>query len=376
MGYSTTELIKIRRELHQIPEIGLEEFETQKYLLAKISELPQAKLTISTWQTGIIVKVNGHTGKRALGWRTDMDGLPITEETGLPFASQHPGKMHACGHDCHMAIALGLLAKVNEADFADDCYFIFQPAEENEAGGKLMYQAGAFAGIVLDELYALHIQPSLPVGTIATKVGTFCAGDCEFYVKFKGKGGHGAYPHLSNDMIVAATHFVQQLQTIVSRNVDPLAGAVVTVASFHAGQATNVIPETAEVAGSIRSLNQEVNQLTQQRLKEMAEGVAYSFQCQVEVSLDQKGYLPVINNKLTTEKLLQFAKKTDDIIVEEAETAMVAEDFGYLLSKFPGTMFSLGVEAPYDLHHNRMSPDERALEIAVDFVFQYFSQLS
>lgn len=375
MGYSEAELVQIRRELHQLPEIGLEEVETQRYLLEKIRSLPQEKVTISTWQTGIIVKVKGRIGKRALGWRTDIDGLPITEETGLPFASQNKGKMHACGHDCHMAIALGLLAKLIEADFADDCYLIFQPAEENEAGGKLMYESGAFSEISLTELYALHIQPSLPVGTIATKVGTFCAGDCEFRLRFKGKGGHGAYPHLSNDMIIAATQFIQQLQTIVSRNVDPLAGAVVTVASFHAGEATNVIPEVAVVAGSIRSLNQAVNQLTQQRLTEMAEGIAQSFQCEVEVELDQKGYLPVINNTETTDKLIRFAKESPDVVFEEAETAMVAEDFGYLLSKFPGTMFSLGVDSPYELHHNRMNPDERALAIGVEFVFQYFSHL-
>lgn len=374
MGYSEDELIQIRRELHQLPEIGLEEFKTQAYLLAKIKALPQSKMTVTTWQTGIIVKVSGRIGKRTLGWRTDMDGLPITEETGLPFASIHPGKMHACGHDCHMTIALGLLAKVVEADLADDCYIIFQPAEENEAGGKLMYEGGAFEGIRLDELYALHIQPSLPVGTIATKVGTFCAGDCEFRIRFKGKGGHGAYPHLSNDMIIAATQFIQQLQTIVSRNVDPLAGAVVTVASFHAGEATNVIPEVAEVTGSIRSLNQEVNQLTQRRLKEIAEGIAHSFQCQVEVSLDQKGYLPVVNNQETTEKVIAFAKENREVTFVEAETAMVAEDFGYLLSKIPGTMFSLGVATPYDLHHNRMSPNEKALAIGVQFIFNYFSQ--
>lgn len=374
MGYSEDELIQIRRELHQLPEIGLEEFKTQAYLLAKIKALPQSKMTVTTWQTGIIVKVSGRIGKRTLGWRTDMDGLPITEETGLPFASIHPGKMHACGHDCHMTIALGLLAKVVEADLADDCYIIFQPAEENEAGGKLMYEGGAFEGIRLDELYALHIQPSLPVGTIATKVGTFCAGDCEFHIRFKGKGGHGAYPHLSNDMIIAATQFIQQLQTIVSRNVDPLAGAVVTVASFHAGEATNVIPEVAEVTGSIRSLNQGVNQLTQRRLKEIAEGIAHSFQCQVEVSLDQKGYLPVVNNQETTEKVIAFAKENREVTFVEAETAMVAEDFGYLLSKIPGTMFSLGVATPYDLHHNRMSPNEKALAIGVQFIFNYFSQ--
>lgn len=375
MGYSEAELVQIRRELHQLPEIGLEEVETHRYLLEKIRSLPQEKVTISTWRTGIIVKVKGRIGKRALGWRTDIDGLPITEETGLPFASQNKGKMHACGHDCHMAIALGLLAKLIEADFADDCYLIFQPAEENEAGGKLMYESGAFNEINLTELYALHIQPSLPVGMIATKVGTFCAGDCEFRLRFKGKGGHGAYPHLSNDMIIAATQFIQQLQTIVSRNIDPLAGAVVTVASFHAGEATNVIPEVAVVAGSIRSLNQAVNQLTQQRLTEMAEGIARSFQCEVEVELDQKGYLPVINNKETTDKLIRFAKESPDVVFEEAETAMVAEDFGYLLSKFPGTMFSLGVDSPYELHHNRMNPDERALAIGVEFVFQYFSHL-
>lgn len=375
MSYSENDLIQIRRDLHQIPEIGLEEIKTQEYLLAKIKRLPQERLKITTWQTAIVVKIKGRTGKRRIGWRTDMDGLPITEETGVAFKSRHPGRMHACGHDCHMTIALGLLAKLVEGELDDDYYIIFQPAEENEAGGKLMYEGGAFHGIHFDQLYALHIQPSLPVGTIATKVGTFCAGDCEFRVNFRGKGGHGAYPHLSNDMILAATHFIQQLQTIVSRNVDPLAGAVVTVASFHAGEATNVIPEIAKIAGSIRSLNQEVNQLTQRRLKEMAEGIAHSFQCDVDVQLDQKGYLPVVNDSATTEQLMSFAEESPSVIFEECSTAMVAEDFGYLLSKFPGTMFSLGVETPYDLHHNKMNPNEQALSVGVDFAYEYFSQL-
>lgn len=375
MEYTTAELVQIRRELHQLPEIGLEEFKTQAFLLAKIADLPQEKVTISTWRTSIIVKVEGREGKRTIGWRTDIDGLPITEETGLPFKSLHEGRMHACGHDFHMTIALGLLSKVIAADFADDYYFIFQPAEENEAGGRLMDKAGCFADIQFDQLYALHIQPSLPVGTVATKIGTLCAGDCEFRVTFKGKGGHGAYPHLANDVIIVATQFVQQLQTIVSRDVDPMAGAVVTVASFHAGEATNVIPEVAEVAGSIRSLDQTVNQLTQQRLREMAKGVAQSFKCEVEVSLEQKGYLPVVNDPQLTTQLINFAKKSSDVSFTEAQIAMVAEDFGYLLNKFPGTLFWLGVESPFELHHSKMAPNEDAIAIGVAFVFDYFQQL-
>lgn len=269
---------KIRRDLHQIPEIGLEEYKTHAYLMRIIDELTAGLdfVEIRTWRTGILVFVKGSTPVKTIGWRTDIDGLPIVEETGFAFASQHEGRMHACGHDMHMTIALGLLGKLTTEQPKNNLLFLFQPAEENEAGGMLMYEDGAFGDWLPDEFYGLHVRPDLKVGDIATNTSTLFAGTCEVKLTFKGKGGHAAFPHNANDALVAASYFITQVQTIVSRNVDPIKGAVVTFGEFHAGTTNNVIAETAFLHGTIRTLTQEMNLLTQKRLREIAEGVANS----------------------------------------------------------------------------------------------------
>ena len=196
-------LIEIIRQLHQIPEIGLEEYETQKYLLAIIQELTQNKpfIQVRTWQTGILVYLAGSQGQKTIGWRTDIDGLPIEESTDLPYASKN-GRMHACGHDIHMTVALGLLEKMSESQPRDNLLFLFQPAEENEAGGKLMYDAGAFEKWLPDEFYGLHVRPDLKVGDIATNQHTLFAGTCEVELSFIGTGGHAAFPHTANDALL------------------------------------------------------------------------------------------------------------------------------------------------------------------------------
>lgn len=371
----TDDLIKIRRELHQIPEIGLEEFETQHYLLGKIAELPQDKIEVKTWRTAILVRVKGSQPSKTIGWRTDIDGLPIQEATDLPFASKHLGKMHACGHDFHMTIALGLLQETVERQPKNNIVFLFQLAEENESGAQLIYDSGALDEWCPDEFYALHVQPNLPVGTIGSRAGTLFAGTCEVQVHFTGKGGHAAYPHESNDMIVAATSFVQQAQTIVSRNVNPIEGAVVTFGMFHAGSATNVIAGEAHVAGTIRTLTQDMNLLTQKRIRQLAAGIEESFECQVDIELTQKGYLPVENNAETTNKFITFMENYQEITFVETLPAMTGEDFGYLLSKIPGTMFWLGVDSPYGLHHNQFNPKEAAIDVAIKTVSAFFNEL-
>ena len=196
------DLIKIRRELHQIPEIGLEEFETHAYLMTQIRELTADKsfIDIKTWQTGIVVKLNGFAPEKTIAWRTDIDGLPIVEDTGVAFASRHEGRMHACGHDMHMTLALGVLEKMIATQPKNNLIFLFQPAEENEAGGMLMYEAGVFDGDWLpDEFYGLHVRPDLKVGDIATNTHTLFAGTCEVKINFKGTGGHAAFPPHAND---------------------------------------------------------------------------------------------------------------------------------------------------------------------------------
>ncbi|MDR1568263.1 MAG: N-acetyldiaminopimelate deacetylase [Streptococcaceae bacterium] len=367
------DFIQIRRKLHQMPEVGLEEFQTHTYLMEQITAITQNKpfVEIRQWQTGILVFINGTQPDKTIGWRTDIDGLPILEATELSFKSQREGFMHACGHDFHMTIALGLLESLSEIQPRNNLLILFQPAEENEAGGMLMYEAGAFVDWLPDEFYSLHVNPDLPVGTIGTRVGTLFAGTCEVLVKFTGKGGHAAFPHRANDMIVAASHFVTSVQSIVSRNVNPIEGAVVTFGSFHAGTTNNVIAEAATLHGTIRTLTQQMNELTQKRIKEIAAGIGQMFDCQVEIDLKQKGYLPVENNPQLTRQLIDFFKVIPEVNLEITEPAMTGEDFGYLLSKVNGVMFWLGVDTPFALHHPQFNPDERAISFAVKQVSSF-----
>lgn len=367
------DLYAVRRSLHQIPELGMEEFQTQAFLLERIREIigTCTHAHIRTWETGILVYLEGFAPEKTIGWRADMDGLPIVEETGLAFASRTQGRMHACGHDFHMTIALGLLEKMVEQQSKNNLLFLFQPAEENLAGGMLLYEAGAFADWLPDEFYALHIRPDLEVGQLATNCSTLFAGTCEVKITFTGKGGHAAFPHTANDALVAASYFVTQVQSVVSRNVDPIEGAVVTFGSMHAGTTNNVIAETAFLHGTIRSLTQEMNQLVQARVKQVAEGVAAAFGMEVSVELLQSGYLPVENNPILADELMTFFTELDGIDLLECPPAMTGEDFGYLLSKVKGVMFWLGVDTPYPLHNPRLNPKEEVLPLAVDKIGQF-----
>ncbi len=363
--------IKIRRDLHLIPEVGLEEYKTRDYLLKIIQQLPQEQLEIKVDETAILVKVNGTEGNRTIGWRTDIDGLPVVEKTDLAFESTHEGRMHACGHDVHMAITLGILTHFSKHPAKDHLVFFFQPAEETVSGAKIYYDKGFLNEWMPDEFYALHVDPNRPVGTIATKEGTLFASTCDLTVDFHGIGGHAAYPQESNDMVVAASQFVNQVQTIVSRNVNPVEGAVVTLGSFHAGTTGNVISDHARIEGTIRALTKDMSYRVQKRFKEIAQGIEMTYQCKVDVDLNMYGYLPVINTPKETEAFVQFMKNRADVHYEEAGTAMTGEDFGYLLDKVPGTMFWLGVDTPYGLHHPQMSPKEEAIPFAIKAVCDF-----
>ncbi|HFI0917831.1 TPA: N-acetyldiaminopimelate deacetylase [Streptococcus suis] len=362
------DLIATRRALHQIPELGMEEFKTHAFLMETIEGLLQdcSFSQVRTWETGILVYLTGSAPQKTIGWRTDIDGLPIVEETGLDFKSLQPDRMHACGHDFHMTIALGLLEKMAEQQPKNNLLFLFQPAEENLAGGMLMYEAGAFGDWLPDEFYGLHVRPDLKVGQMATNRATLFAGTCEVKIRFTGKGGHAAFPHTANDALVAASYFVTQVQSVVSRNVDPIEGAVVTFGSMHAGTTNNVISETAFLHGTIRALTQSMSLLVQKRVREIAEGIALSFGVDLEIELNPSGYLPVENNPQLSDELMTYFEQVDGVEMIDCPPAMTGEDFGYLLNKVPGVMFWLGVDTPYPLHNPRLSPKEEVLPFAVD----------
>ena len=369
---SEDELIRIRRELHQIPEIGLEEEKTSSYLLENIRALPQDRLIIKVQDTAIIVIVKGKNSSKTIAWRTDMDALPILENTDLAFQSTHEGVMHACGHDFHMTIALGLLKNVVNVQLNNDVVFFFQPAEENKSGAKI-YTDNHFLDVaMIDEIYGLHVSPTLPVGSVSTCVGTLFAGDCGFSARFYGKESHAALPHEGNDMIVAVSSFVQQIQTIVSRNVNPMESAVITFGQLNAGVASNVLPGSAKLTGTIRTLTHGMTDLVVQRVKDIVKGIEVAYQCKIEIDFNQLGYVPVVNDKDTTTKLMDFFNEQQDMMVEIATPLMTAEDFGYLLKQIPGTMFWLGVDSQYGLHHPSFNPNESALIKGVTLMTDYF----
>lgn len=375
MTLSNENLLTIYRHLHQFPELGLEELKTHDYLLTTIKQLPQQYLTtkeVTQLPTALLVKVVGKTHDRLIGYRTDIDALPVQEQTGLSFSSKIKGQMHACGHDIHMTVALGVLSYFASNQPATDLLFIFQPSEENHSGGMQLYQSGALAGDWLpDEIYALHDNPQLPAGAIGCLNGTLFAGTCEIHADFNGKSGHAAYPHNANDMVVAASAFVMQIQTIVSRNVDPIEGGVVTLGHLTAGDTGNVITGHAHVDGTIRALTQTNNQRMQQRVRAIAEGVALTYGCEVSLKLHQGGYLPVENNSAITADFMGYMRAADGVNFIETKPAMTGEDFGYLISKIPGTMFWLGVDSPYSLHSEKMAPNTDAIAAGVSAITGY-----
>lgn len=369
-----TTIVEHRRALHEIPEPGFQEFQTQQYLLKVLSGLPQEHLTIALWKTGIVVKINGTVGQKTIGWRADMDGLPITEQTGLDFRSQHNGYMHACGHDCHMSIALQLATHLAHEPAAQNIVIYFQPAEEGPGGAEPMlhWLRTERPDLLCDEIYALHIAPERAVGEVATKPGLLFANTSELLIDLQGLGGHAAYPHTTRDMAVAAAQLLCQLQTIVSRNVDPLNSVVVTVGKMTAGTVQNVIAEHARLEGTIRTLNVESMQAVKKRIEALCEGIRIGFECNVTIDYGAM-YYEVNNNSDCVQQLLSAADEfslTTPIVCQEA---MTGEDFGYFLKEIPGAMFWAGAAAKdgYGLHHAKLVPDEQLLEVNAQFV-EYF----
>lgn len=362
--------VEIRRDLHQIPELGFLEFKTQKYILNYLERLPQERIEIKQWKTGLVVRVKGTAPAQTIAYRTDIDGLPITEETNLPFHSQHQGNMHACGHDFHMSIALGVLTHFVHHPINDHIVFIFQPAEEGPGGAEPMLKSGVLNDWWPDLILALHIAPEYPVGTIALKPGLLFANTSELFIDLTGKGGHAAYPHHTNDMVVAACSLVTQLQTVVARNVDPLDSAVVTIGKIAGGTVQNIIAEKARLEGTIRTLSEEAMVKVKDRIQAIVKGIEIGYQCQVEIDFGAM-YHEVYNHHELTDEFMGFMRENSDLNVVECTEAMTGEDFGYMLKEIPGFMFWLGVDSEFGLHHSKLHPNEEAIGQAINGIVKY-----
>lgn len=362
--------VNIRRDLHQIPELGFQEFKTQQYILNYIATLPQERIQIKTWKTGIFVRVLGAAPTKTIGYRADMDGLPIDEQTDVPFRSTHEGRMHACGHDMHMAIALGVLTYVVHHPIRDDMLFIFQPAEEGPGGALPMLESDEMKQWMPDMILALHIAPEYPVGTIATKEGLLFANTSELFIDLIGKGGHAAFPHETKDMVVAASALIMQLQTVVSRNVNPLDSAVITIGKLTSGTVQNVIAERARLEGTIRTLSPEAMEKVKGRIEAIVRGIEVAYDCEAHIDYGAM-YYQVYNDEKLTNEFMQFVEKETNVRLIRCQEAMTGEDFGYMLARIPGFMFWLGVQSPFGLHHAKLNPNEEAIHVAIQLLTRY-----
>ncbi|QSO47613.1 N-acetyldiaminopimelate deacetylase [Alicyclobacillus mengziensis] len=368
--YDGLTLVEMRRRLHQIPEPGYEEFETQAQLLSWIATLPQTHLEVRTWRTGVLVLVHGTSPRLTFGYRTDIDGLPIVEETSYDFKSTHPGFMHACGHDMHMSIALGVLAHFASHPLKDNLLVVFQPAEEGPGGAKPMLASDEFNAWRPDVMMALHIAPEYPVGTVATREGLLFANTSELFIDLAGQGGHAAYPHRTRDMIVAGAHLITQLQSIVARNVDPLDSAVVTIGKLTGGTKQNIIAETARLEGTIRTMSMTAMTAVKARIEALVHGIEVGFECQASIDYGAN-YTQVWNDGPLVREFMEFVRDKDLAQVVDCPPAMTGEDFGDFLAAIPGFMFWLGVDTPYGLHHSKIEPNEAAIDVAVRVITEY-----
>jgi len=365
------EVLATRHHLHRFPEIGLSEFKTSDYVAEQLTVLGY-EVTRGLAKTGVVATLRNGSSERSIGIRADFDALPILEETGLPYASEIPGVMHACGHDGHTAMLLGAAKILAERrNFDGVIHLIFQPAEENFGGARIMIEDGLFDRFPCDAVFALHNDPDIPFGHFALREGPIMAAVDECKITVNGRGGHGAEPQSTADPIVCGASIVMALQTIVSRNIHPLDPTVITVGGFHAGAASNVIPERAEMVLSIRSFDPDVRDQLERRIRAIAEGQAASYGMGVTIDY-QRGYDPTINHKDETDFVRDLAVSFagQDKVYDLPRPMMGSEDFAYMLAKRPGTYFFLGTQRTPDdppLHHPRYDFNDDILPVGTTF---------
>ena len=357
------QIIALRRDIHREPELGFDTERTAQKVLAALDGLP---LDIETGvaRNGIVATLWGGEGP-TVALRADMDALPIEEETGLPFSSEIEGRMHACGHDGHTSMLVGAAHALSQQDLRDrlngTVKFVFQPAEEGGGGGRVMVDEGVADDVA--SIFALHLWPGLPFGKVATKAGPIMAAADAFEMEIRGSGGHGAMPHLATDAVVIAAQVVTTLQTVVSREKDPVEPAVLTVGEIGAGTAFNIIPEKARLGGTVRTLNPDLRERMPGRIEALARGVAKGMRG--DANLDYTFSYPVtVNEEAAADRVLEVAEDLfgAESVLELPNPSMGAEDFAFYLEKVPGAFIWLGVgEEVSGLHTPKFAFDEKVL---------------
>ena len=366
------DIVAWRHDFHRHPEILYEVHRTAATVAALLREFGVDEVVTGLGRTGVVGLIRGRNseGGRTIGLRADMDALPILETTGKPYASSEPGKMHACGHDGHTAMLLGAARYLAETrNFDGNAVVIFQPAEEGGGGGRAMVEDGLMDRFAIDEVYGLHNMPGLAVGSFAIRPGPIMAATDEFNITITGVGGHAAKPHVTIDPIVTGAQLVNALQTIVSRGVDPIEAAVVSVTRFNAGQAHNIIPGSARLGGTVRTLLPELRDFAEARIKQIAAGIALASGARIEVEYD-RNYPVTVNHAVQTAFAAGVAATIAGPAHVDTDVApmMGGEDFSYMLEARPGAFIFMGNGDSAGLHNSDYDFNDEAIPVGASYL--------
>ena len=358
-----------RQHLHAHPELGFECHATAAFVVDKLRQFGITEIETGIATSGVVAVIEGRGDGPVIGLRADMDALPIPEQTGVDYASQNPGVMHACGHDGHTTMLLGAAKYLAETrNFKGRVALIFQPAEEGPGGGRVMVEEGIIERFGIEKVYALHTLPGHEAGSFSTTPGPIMAAVDTFHIDIKGVGGHGAYPHECRDPVVATVGTVQAIQTIVSRNHYALDDLVVSVTQIHTGTAENIVPETAYINGTIRTFDPAVQEMVHSRLEEIVAGQAASFGVEVKLRID-RGYPATVNEAKCTEFAADVAREVagEAHVEVNRPREMGAEDFSYLLERRPGAYLFLGQGEAAGLHHPKFNFNDEVAPVGASF---------
>jgi len=365
------EITEWRRDFHAHPELLYDVHRTASSVADKLKAFGCDEVVTGIGRTGVVGVIRGWKGKsdKTIGLRADMDALPIEEATDLPYKSTVPGKMHACGHDGHTAMLLGAARYLAETrNFAGTAVIIFQPAEEGGAGGKAMVQDGLMERFGINEIYGMHNYPGMPVGEFGLRPGAIMAAADYVQIDIEGKGAHAARPHLGIDSVLVGAQIINALQSIVSRNVDPLEAAVVSICMFHAGSTDNVIPQTAQLRGTARSLIPEVQELLEKRVPEIAETTAKLYGAKATVKY-RRGYPVLKNHAVQADFAASVAAQIAgaDKVDTSLAPVMGAEDFSFMLNARPGAFIFVGNGDSAGLHHPAYNFNDEVIPIGTSY---------
>ena len=356
-----------RRDIHENPELLYDVHRTAALVADRLKEFGCDEVATGLGRTGVVGVIKGKkpAGKgeiKVIGLRADMDALPIHEETNLPYASKTSGKMHACGHDGHTAMLLGAARYLAETrNFAGDAVVIFQPAEEGGAGAAAMIKDGLMDRFGIEQVYGMHNSPGVPVGSFSIRPGPIMAATDEIDINITGLGGHAARPHICIDSVLVGSQVITALQTIVSRSIDPLESAVISICEFQAGHARNVIPQTAELRGTIRTLTPHVRELVEKRVREVVAGVAQITGAKIDI-VYKRGYPVTVNHAAQTDTAIRIAREiAGEANVLDTAPMMGAEDFSYMLEARPGAFIFCGNGDSAGLHHPAYNFNDEAI---------------